>query len=191
VADQEAKVRVRLDTGQAKAELAGLAKSAVSAAGRIGSTISGALGSGVRAVGLGGGIGAAISAVRSPTQGGVIDTVGEAFGPLGKQVERFFLGDLGVQARAGRSAREETINAFAMQAGAMNGGQGGIPAGAKAFFDSIKSIRQTEEQGRDVFERDKNFRGVTPEDLLKRIMDGLGKLLSEAVDAIVQKLRPW
>lgn len=183
----EAKVRVRLDTGQAKAELAGLSKLAASAAGRIGSGITSAVSRGVNAIGLGAGIGAGVAAVTSPTRGGIMDVAGESFGGIGAKLEEFFLGDLGQKARADRAAREETIGAFATVAGI----QGRIPPGAKSYFDQVRSLRLQEEQGRTLFEKDSDFRSVSPQDLISRIMEALGKLITDAVDALADKLRWW
>lgn len=182
--NQEAKVRVRIDTGEAKSELRGLVQAAGGVAKRIGGGISSAIGAGVRAVGLGGGIGYAVSALQGPTQGAFGSAIGEALGPLGKQLETFFLGDLGVQAKAASRAREDTIAAFGIQAGS----QGGIPAGAKVFFDTMRGIYGQTEAGRHMIESDEQFYGVKGSDVIDRILAGLKNLLDMAVDRLVASI---
>lgn len=183
----ETKVRVRIDTTQAKSELAGLVKDARTASGKVSKIYRSTIGRGLNAVGLGVGFGAGVEAIRGATASGVGDVVGEALGGLGVQLEQMFLGNLGQDARASRAAREESIQAL----GAIAGAQNKIPPGAKAFFDSVKSLRLQEERGRTLFEMNDDFRGPGIGDLIDRVMRGFADLLSKAVDALADKLMFW
>ncbi len=183
----EAKVRVRIDTSRAKGELRALLRQSARTAGQVSGAVRGAVGRGLGAVGLGGGIGAGLAATRAATQSGFGDVIGESLGGLGAQLSEFFLGDLDEKARATRAAREETIQAF----GAIAGQQGAVPPEARNFFQQVRTLRQQEETGRELFERDERFRGPGIGELIDRIMEGIGNLLSEAVDALAAKLNPF
>lgn len=187
MAREEAKVRVRLDTSRAKGELRDLTNRAERTAGRVAGGVRNAVSRGLGVVGIGAGIGAGVTAVRGATESGFGDVVGEALGGLGARISDFFLGSLDEEARAAKSAREETIAAF----GAIAGATGKIPPGAKAFFDSVESLRLQEEKGRDLIRRHKDFQGPDTGELIDRILDGIGRLLTEAVDALADKLNPF
>ncbi len=178
----ETKIRVRLDTRQAKTELGGLIREGQSAAGKVATNLRSAVGKGLGAVGFGGAVGAGFAAVRGATESGIGDVVGEALGGIGAEAERFFLGSMGEEARATRTAREETIQAFGQIAGASNA----IPPGARAFFDSVKSVAQDKEHGRTLFETE--FRGPGIGEMVDKIMAGLRTLLSDAVTHLISKL---
>jgi len=178
----ETKVKVRLDTRQAKTELGGLVRESARAAGKVASGIRSTVGRGLGVVGFGAAFGTGVSAVRGATESGVGDVVGEALGGIGAQVSEFLLGDLDENARATKSAREEMIQAFGAIGGGMNGGKGGIPPGAPEFFASVKSIHTQRERGREVFERDERFRGPGVGDLVSRIGEVIGTELIKAVD---------
>ncbi len=187
MARDEAKVRVRLDTRQAKGDLRGLTRAAAGVAGRVGGGIRRAVGRGLGAVGLGAGIGTGLAAVRGATQSGLGDVIGEAFGGIGAELAQTLLGDLDEKAKASRTAREETIQAF----GAIAGQTGKVPPGAQNYFNQIRSLRLQEEKGRELFERDERFRGPGIGDMIDRIMDGIGTLVSSAVDTLADKLNPF
>ena len=182
----ETKIKVRLDTRQAKSELGGLVREGARTAKKVASGIRSTVGKGLGAVGLGAGIGVGISAVTGATKTGVGDVVGESLGGIGARISEFFLGDLNEQAKATRSAREETIQAF----GAIAGARGEIPPGARQFFESVKSLRVQEERGREMFEMDDRFRGPSVGDMIDRIMTKVGELISDAVDQLAAKLNP-
>ena len=184
----ETKVKVRLDTRQAKTELGGLVRESARAAGRVSAGIRSTVGRGLGAVGFGAAVGVGVSAMRGATQSGVGDVVGEALGGVGAQVAEFLLGDLDETARATKSAREEMIQAFGAIGGGMNGGKGGVPPGAPEFFASVKSLHVQNERGREVIERDERFRGPGVGDLVSRIGDVIGTELGKAVDKLVSMI---
>ena len=184
---QEAQVRVRLDTRQAKGDLRALSKQAGKTAGNIGKGLRRSVGRGLGAIGLGGGIGVGLAAVKGSTSSGFGDAVGESFSAIGAQLNDFFLGDMDDQARATRKAREETIQAFGFQAGA----SGSIPPGARQFFENRRAEFEQEEIGRSKFEQDKQFKGPDIDDIIARIMSGFGTLISEAVTSLADELAFW
>jgi hypothetical protein len=184
---QETKVKVRLDTRQAKSQLTGLVRESARSAGRLTNNIRSVVGKGLGAVGMGTAIGTGISAVRGATESGVGDVIGEALGGFGKMAEEFFLGDLNEDARASRTAREETIQAF----GAIAGARGEIPPEARQFYNSIKTLRMDEERGRELFETDTQMRGPGIDKVIDRIMGGFATLVSDAMTRLIDALNPF
>ena len=184
---QETKVKVRLDTRQAKSRLTGLVRESARSAGRLTNNIRSVVGKGLGAVGMGTAIGTGISAVRGATESGVGDVIGESLGGFGKMAEEFFLGDLNEDARASRTAREETIQAF----GAIAGARGEIPPEARQFYNSIKTLRMDEERGRELFETDTQMRGPGIDKVIDRIMGGFATLVSDAMTRLIDALNPF
>lgn len=178
---EETKVRVRIDTKQAKAELGGLVREGAKTAGKVASGIRATVGRGLGAVGFGAAFGTGVSAVRGATESGVGDVVGEALGGFGSELSEFILGDLPAEAKASRAAREETIQAF----GAIAGARGSIPPGARQFFESVKTLRIEEEKGRREIEQDRQFRGPGIGDLVSKIGTVIGQELTKAVEYLV------
>ena len=187
MSEESTKIVVDLDTVRALTELSKLEREAERAGGKVGSSIRTAVGRGLGAVGLGGAFGAGVQAIRGATESGVGTVLSEAFSPLGKAMEEFFLGDLNENAKASSAAREETIQAFGVQAGM----SGVIPPGAKQFFESVRGIHMTQERGRELFELSSDFSGPGFGEITDRILEGLGTLLSEAVDNLADKLMFW
>jgi hypothetical protein len=129
---------------------------------------------------------AGIDAIRSPVQAGVQDIVSEAMGGWGRQLEDWVTGGMGEEARATRAAREETIQSFGMVTGA----QGDIPPEARAFMAQRKDMHMLMEKGRKKLETEDNFR-VGIDDILNKVGDKLGALLTAAVEELWNKMKPW
>lgn len=184
---EETKVRVKLDTSQAAAQLGEFVREGARASSAIGGSISASMRRGFEMVGLGGAIGGGIAAVRGATQSGIGDVVGEAFGGIGAQLSEFFLGDLDEKARAARRAREETTTAF----GAIAGIRGAVPPEARNFFAAVQRLRVQEERGRELFARDEQFRGPGMGEIIDRVMARFGELIAQAVDKLAEKLNPF
>ena len=184
---QETKVKVRLDTRQAKSQLRGLVRESGRSAGKLTSNIRSVVGKGLGAVGMGAGIGAGISAVRGSMEGGVMSMMKEAYGGYFKQAEDMLYGTLNEESRASRSAREETIQAF----GAIAGGRNEIPPEARQFYNNIKSLRMDEERGRELFEMDSQMRGPGMEKLIDRVMSGFAKMVGDALTRLTDMLNPF
>lgn len=181
---EEAEIVVKLDTEKAKASLANLLHSMGSTVGRVGGNIRHAVGKGLDTVGLGGGVGQAAGVIRGATEGGVSDIISEAFSPMAAQMEHFFLGSLGQEARASMAARAQTQEVFGYTAGQ----KGSIPQGAKSYFDQIRTIKQTEEHGKALFEQSSQFAGPGPKEIIDRILAGLKKIFDDAVSSLADKL---
>ncbi len=180
----DAKIRLRLDARQARDELQGLSSVGSEAASRITGRLTQGAGRLASAFGAGAIGGMAINAVAGSTRSGIGDVIGEAFGGWGAQLERWALGDLAPQARADAAAREETIASF----GAIAGRDNKIPPGAKNYFDSIRSLRLEQENGKRLFEESKDFRSTSPDDIIDRIITAVGEALRAAVDYLISKL---
>ena len=147
----EAVIRVRLDTSQAKSDLDGLNESGRNAARNIGGrSRSGKGGSFGAGLGLGGAAGFALGHLKSPTTSGLSDIAGEVFGFGGNWLSNLVLGDLAPQAKANKQARDEVIQAYAYQAKAL----GETPAGALTRFKHLASLYGQRESGSAIMERD-------------------------------------
>lgn len=181
---EETRFKVRVDSRQAKSELRGLVRESTRAAGRVASGIRATVGRGIGAVGFGAAFGTGLSAIRGATQSGIGDVFGEALGGIGQQVADFFLGDLNEEARASRSAREDQIQAF----GAIAGARKAIPPGAEQYFQSVKTMHQQAELGRELFTKDDRFRGPGMAEVVDRIIDGLKSLAFEVAEYLIQKI---
>lgn len=185
-ANQDATFRLVIDTKSAEASLAGLAKAAEREATRTGKSLRASIGKGLGFIGLGGAIGAGAEAFRGATQSGVADVIGEALGPVGARIEEFFLGDLNNEARASRAAREEVTQQFAAIAGAQ--GWKEVPPDVRAYYNNIKTLRDQEEKGRELFRQSSELHGPGITEIVDRVMKGFGELLSDAVGKLGQML---
>lgn len=176
----ETKYRVRLDTRQARGDLRGMMRDAKRTAGAVGQRIRSTVGSGLRFAGVGAAIGGGIGAIRSAASSGVGDIIGESTEQLGFKLGEYISGDLNEQARASKSAREETIQAFAYQAGAL----GSVPPAAKAFFNSTRQIRQQYEKGVELIKGDSDFYGPGAGDLVTSVRTGLSDAVRDGFNAL-------
>lgn len=172
MASDEAKVRVRLDTRQAKGELRGLTKEGAKAGGRVGGGIRSALGRGMGMIGLGVGVGAGMAALRGPTQGGISAIVGQTLGPLGQQMYGGITGVTGITARARARALPQVIAAYGYQRG-LGGEDAPAPQGAKQMMDHLTNFYSVEERGRQAFLSDTKFAG---NDAAKKIDTVIGTM---------------
>jgi len=151
MAQKKAKVRVRLDTAQAKSQLKGLAKEGEATAGRIsdklgkGSSISGNLAKGA-VVGAGFALGSsAVRGIGSVFTSGLGEVFSERLSGLAGDVNAF----VGVpDARARQRSLEETRNLFGTTVG-----QSGQLTDARGYFNSILKLRQREEIGKNRIQR--------------------------------------
>jgi hypothetical protein len=183
----ETKVRVRLDTRQAKTEMRTLSKEGSRTAGQLSTNLRSTVRRGMGLVGAGAIVGAGMSALRSPTSSGISDVISEAFGGLGLALSDKILGKEGVaDALASRSAREATKEAFAYAQGAYEqaGGEG-LLQGASTYFEAIRPFRKTEELGRRSIESNPALRGGLP---WEKILDDLEQRLKNALFSGVDRL---
>lgn len=182
----DAVVTVRLNTSGAQRDLAALGGALGGMGGGLGfggrSPAGFAMGSlaGAANAMVGNPVGMATGQLAAPSQGVIGGTFGETFGRLGSQFAAKGFGTLGPEANAAKRAREETIQAFGMIAGAT----GQIPAGAKEFFDQIKQLRGMEERGRQMFETQDEYYGPGASDAIKE----LGKSIISGFENVVLKV---
>lgn len=155
----EAKVRVRLDTGPAKAALAELANSAGKIAGNVGGGVMSSVKMGLGAVGLGGAFGMGMAAVQGPTGEAAGGIIGESLGAFGAQISAGVFGKMGPEAAAAQAAREDLINAY----GAVRGREGKMPDGAEQYFENRRKFHLEAAMGRQAIEQDQRFYGVSVE----------------------------
>ncbi len=187
---QDATFRLVIDTKSAEAALAGVAKAAEREATRTGKSLRASIGKGLGFVGLGGALGAGASAFRGATQSGVADVIGEALGPVGARLEEFFLGDLNNEARASRAAREEITQQFSAIAGAQ--GWKEVPPDVRAYYNNIKTLRDQEEKGRELFRQSSELHGPGITEIIDRVMKGIGSMVADGFKALGDRLlRPW
>lgn len=180
----ETKIRVRLDTTQAKSEMNALERRGEKAAGRLSERLRGSVGRAFGAAGAGaiaGSIsGATVGALRNSTSSGVGDIAGETVGSYLRQAEEWLFGPMKDDAAAARSAREEVIQAF----GAVAGAQGSVPDGAERFFQQTKQLQFERERGRTLIESDPRFGGTEINSMLERFAKMIGDEVGTALAPI-------
>jgi len=185
--DSELKIKVVLDTSDAKKELDGLVTNAATTGKRASGFLSQAMGAGMRAVGMGVGFSAAQSALQGPLFSGISDVMGEALGGVGKSLELAALGNLGNEARAQKAAREDTIQAF----GTISGIQNSVAPGSHEYFSSRMGIHLREEKGRSLMESDPVMRDVNLEKVVNKLATEFGKSFKGACDMFAREMNKW
>jgi hypothetical protein len=184
----EAKIRVRLDTGPAKAALAELASHAGGVAGSIGGGVGrGALGavrSALSHMGAGAAFGAGIAAINGPTGDTFQSLIGESLGAYGAQMSSQIFGDLGPEAAAGAAAREDLIGAY----GAVRGREGQWPAGAEQYYANRKQFHMEAALGKQAAETDPRFRGADVEGIANQLGDAIQRAAQAGWDRIMSQI---
>ena len=181
----ETKFKVKIDTGQAKGQLRGLTKEASRVASGVSGRIRSFVGRGMTAVGLGAGLGAGIAAVRQVASSGIGDVVGEYTTHAGAMANEALTGDFDDKARASQSAREQTMQVFALQAGQT----GVVPQGAFEFYNGIKALREQEELGRSKIAQDERFYSkAAPGDLWDQATTSLSQAVMDGFEWLWKKL---
>lgn len=177
---QEAKVRLRLDTRDADAKLERTVKKGKRTAGEVSGLMRRTIGKGLGYTGAGAAFGTGLAAVRGDAQSGLGSILGETFGGVGASLSESLFGDLDDKAAAAKRAREETIAAFSTIAGET----GRVPPEARSFFTQVRALRETEERGRQMIERDDAFRGPGVQALLDRLITGIGEYITSGFSAL-------
>lgn len=174
----ETQFKVKLDTKQAKGQLRSFTKDAARGAAAISGKLRSAVGRGMSMVGVGAAIGTGVAAVRGAASSGIGDVVGEYSGYLGSQMGEAVFGDQDNQARASKSAREETMQAFALVAGA----QGAVPQGAVDFYNGIRAIREQQEKGRDIIAQDSRFYSPGVQNMADGVVGQIGQHIAQGFE---------
>lgn len=180
---QEANVRVKIDTSQAKDDLRGLVRDAENTASKAGVQLRGAVRHGLSAFGLGAGIGAAVTAAGAATRSGVGDIGRDAFDLIGSQINDWVLGSLDDRTRAMMRAKGELPGVFGPAAAQL----GTTPPGAAQWFDSTVKLYELEEKGRSILRSDPQFSASA--DMWKRFEEFLGKEIEKGFNLLADALR--
>lgn len=195
--NQELKIRVVLDTEDAKKQLADLAGgpgvggagAGGSTAGKTGQVVGGRLASsmsagprmlsGIPGAGMLSAARAAISgAIAGPTEGSIGDILGEGLGGYGSNIENYLFGTAAPEARAAARTRESVMGMFALQAGR----EGAIPAQAYSVRDQLFQWNKQEEVGRGMIERDESFR-----QMLTESAEAIGRAAAERISGSIEE----
>jgi hypothetical protein len=177
----ETKIRVVLDTAQAKGELRDLDKQGQRTSERVGSGLRKSVGAGL-AAGVGFAVGQA--GLASAAKSGFGDILGETFGAFSREIEQFAFGELGESARASKAARDQLVNAYAMQAGMADA----VDPGAVEYYQQTLAMEQQKERGRTLIETDERFRSVSLDDVTTRAITAITSAIDDMAQTIADRI---
>lgn len=188
---KETKVRVRLDTSQAKGEMREVRREGQRTAGSISEGLSATIRRGFAMTGAGAAFAGGVGAARAAVSGGMGDAFGGAFSMLSASLNDYLLGSIDDEQRAIRSARDQTIETFAPVAGMLNG----VPPEAQQFFQSVRTLEFEKEKGRSLIMNDPAFQGAGFTDIFVQMGEHIGSavadVISSKIDALLNKLPAW
>lgn len=184
MARDEAKVKVRLDTRQAKGELRGLTQEGAKTAGRVGAGIRSTLSRGIGAVGLGVGIGAGMAALRGATQSGLTSIITQTLGGLGQRSAQGILGAENLAQSAGRAqAFQEVLQGYSHVVGSRDL-KAPLPRGLIPDFEQRARFHTTEARGAGRMLRDPQFRNE-----LAQFLDAQVTTFGEAIGTMADWIK--
>jgi hypothetical protein len=183
MARDEAVVRVRLDTSQAKADLEALVKQSEGTSGRVGDNIRESLGRGLGiAAASGAAFGAGFSAIRaaatSDVGSGFGDITGEVFNSWGARLNEWLLGDIDDLARARTTSRNFMIENFAQTYQ-----HHGKTEGMMNIFDSVTARELLREQGVSALKRD-----FPSDDLIEKMLERIVGAIRDGIRDVGRSL---
>ena len=181
---KETKVRVRLDTSQAKGEMREVKREGQRTAGSISEGLSATIRRGFAMTGAGAAFAGGVGAARAAVSGGMGDAFGGAFSMLSASLNDYLLGSIDDEQRAIRSARDQTIEAFAPVAGMLNG----VPPEAQQFFQAVRTLEFEKEKGRSLIMNDPAFQGSGFTDIFVQMGEHIG---TQVADALMSKFEPF
>lgn len=206
MAGEDAVIKVRVDTTQAKADLralgrdmdgagrsvgrgvgrAGVGRAAAAAGSRFG---LGALGLG--AAGIIGGAGAVVGGLAlggavAAGGAGIARGVGHSMQPLMEKFDTLLFGQSGPNIRGADRALQETVSAF----GPAIGAGGASVADARQFFDQVSELRTQEERGAKELREALGGSADQSGGLLGGLMKRLDQLIDLVADG-VEWLKSW
>lgn len=188
---KETKVRVRLDTSQAKGEMREVKREGQRTAGSISEGLSATIRRGFAMTGAGAAFAGGVGVARAAVSGGMGDAFGGAFSMLSASLNDYLLGSIDDEQRAIRSARDQTIEAFAPVAGMLNG----VPPEAQQFFQAVRTLEFEKEKGRSLIMSDPAFQGAGFTDIFVQMGEQIGSAVADAIsskiDALLNKLPAW
>tara|TARA_R110000803_G_scaffold51337_4_gene106225 strand:- start:9296 stop:9832 length:537 start_codon:yes stop_codon:yes gene_type:complete len=143
---KKAKVKVELDTKPAKAELRKLGKEGEKSAGRVNDSLGGGFG---KSAALGAVAGAGFGLAQRMASSATGGVVSEAFAGANA-----WLDDRagGPEARASKSAREQTKGAYAEIVGRMK--DPSVTPDIRNYYNNVKGLREITERGNSAIEQD-------------------------------------
>ena len=174
---KKATVKVELDTRPGKAELKKLSKEGEKSAGRVNDSLGGGFG---RAATIGGIAGAGFGLAQraaSRVSGFMPDAFSEATAGGRASLDSFFKGP---EARAAKSAREETKSAFAEIVGRMK--EPTVTPGMRNYFNHVKGLREITEKGNSFI--DQNLGGTVVKDGIESLMGSVASGFQSVIDAL-------
>jgi hypothetical protein len=184
---EKAEVEVKLDTSRAKQALDGLVRQAGVQAKKIGGMISGGIKRGIAATGIDFDVGSQMkSAFSGPTNSAVSDIISEAVTPYANQFMTQIFGDMPVEARAARSARDDLISTFGMTVGRTDT----ITPGMQAYFNNMKQVKQYQEHGRMVIESNPAFYGQSLPNIIEKVVSSITEAVARGFDRLIESLAP-
>lgn len=173
----EEKIKVRVDTRQAKAEVRELHKAKkqglrrASTVARRGSSLA------IRAAGITGAA-AVVARFSSSPQASQVDPFEEALVPFWARAQSMIDRKLG-SARARASAREQTKSAFTYDVG-----QRGTSSNLTDFYRTATKLRADVEKGRNILRQDPRFLGPDLKTVSSAALSGYTKLLLQNLWAV-------
>ena len=184
----ETRIRVRLDTSQAKAEMDNLTRKGAATAKGLSAKVRQSVGSELGKFGSGALVGAAIGSVASGLKGsttaGFGDLISEVTDPLGARLNDYLLGTADDEARARRSAREEVSQAFS----SIIGQTGTIPPQVYTYFDHLSGIKLYEEKGKSLIASDPRLGGSETVAAAEQIGSSVGQNVAAAISSVFQSI---
>lgn len=175
---KKAKVKIGLDTKQAKADLKDLTKEGEKSAGRVNDSLGAGFG---RAAVLGGVAGAGFGLAQraaSRLAGFVPDVISEGTVGFRAGIDDFFGG---AEARAARGAREQTKAAHAEIIGRMK--EPTVTPEIRNYYNNVKDLREITERGGTAI--DKELGG----DIVADAFDGIKNTITSGFGRIVDALQ--
>lgn len=179
---EEVKVKVIVDTTQAKQEVDEVKREGQRAADEMKVSLSDRIKTGYRDH-----VAPTVSQITRKTSSGMSDIFSGQINRFGQLVNDFVLGDIDDKARATNSAREETANMFAFTAGQ----RGHIPQEAVNYFNQRQAFHEKKEIGMSMINADQTFAGEGLGKIFEQIGKHLGNSLADAINSGFNKVRAW
>lgn len=162
--DSTARIPVDIDTRAARAKLKQLYRDTARAKKRITGAAQRTSRMATRAFAFTGAA-AVIGKFQNNTSN--VDVIQESLTPYYAQAQQMLDDGLGYSAKARKSAREQTKAAFALYVGST-----GQKAGMRSFYDTVNSMQQDVESGRNLLRNDARFVGADPVGATKAAIKG-------------------
>tara|TARA_R100000458_G_scaffold59708_2_gene71306 strand:+ start:1373 stop:1915 length:543 start_codon:yes stop_codon:yes gene_type:complete len=174
---KDAKVKVELNTDPAKSELKKLAKEGKDSAGRVNDALGGGFG---RAATLGAAAGVGFGLAQraaSRVAGFMPDVISEATVGFRSGID-ISLG--GPEARAAKSAREQTKSAYAEIIGRMK--EPTVTPGMRNYYNNVRELREITERGNAAI--DEQLGGNVVKDAFEMLVEAITSGFQDVINAL-------